>query len=54
MPCQAPHWAAFAKSIPHTLPGLVMDDLIDSTHSSDLQTIRLFLKLEKGVTATKT
>lgn len=44
--CQSP------ESIPHTLPGLSMDDLIDSAQSSDLQTNRLF-QLEKGVTATK-
>lgn len=44
--------AASHKSIPHTLPGLAMDDLIDSAQPSDLQTNRLF-QLEKGVTATK-
>lgn len=47
-----PSLGCVPKSIPHTLPGLAMDDLIDSAQSSDLQTNRLF-QLEKGVTATK-
>lgn len=53
MPPSNPSLGAVPKSIPHTLPGLAMDDLIDSAQSSDLQTNRL-LQLEKGVTATKT
>lgn len=53
MPPSNPSLGAVLKSISHTLPGLAMDDLIDSTQSSDLQTNRL-LQLEKGVTATKT
>lgn len=53
MPPSNPSLGAVPKSISHTLPGLAMDDLIDSTQSSDLQTNRL-LQLEKGVTATKT
>lgn len=53
MPLSNPSLGGVPKSIPHTLPGLAMDDLIDSAQSSDLQTNRL-LQLEKGVTATKT
>lgn len=52
MPLSNPSLGSVPKSIPHTLPGLAMDDLIDSAQSSDLQTNRLF-QLEKGVTATK-
>lgn len=52
MPPSNPSLGTVPKSIPHTLPGLAMDDLIDSAQSSDLQTNRL-LQLEKGVTATK-
>lgn len=52
MPLSNPSLGCVPKSIPHTLPGLATDDLIDSTQSSDLQTNRLF-QLEKGVTATK-
>lgn len=52
MPLSNPSLGCVPKSIPHTLPGLAMDDLIDSAQSSDLQTNRLF-QLEKGVTATK-
>lgn len=52
MPLSNPSLGGVPKSIPHTLPGLAMDDLIDSAQSSDLQTNRLF-QLEKGVTATK-
>lgn len=52
MPLSNPSLGCIPKSIPHTLPGLAMDDLIDSAQSSDLQTNRLF-QLEKGVTATK-
>lgn len=46
------HLGRVPKSIPHTLPGLSTDDLIDSAQSSDLQTNRLS-QLETGVTATK-
>lgn len=52
MPLSNPSLGCIPKSIPHTLPGLAMDDLIDSAQSSDLQTNRPF-QLEKGVTDTK-
>lgn len=50
MPPSKPSLGRGPKSIPHTLPGLATDDLIDSAQSSDLQTNRLF-QLETGATA---
>lgn len=52
MPPPKPSLSRIPKSIPHTLPGLATDDLIDSAQSSDLQTNMLF-QLETGVTATE-
>lgn len=42
MPVSKPSVGCVPKSIPHTLPGLAMDELIDSAQSSDLQTNGLF------------
>lgn len=53
MPLSDPSLGCIPKSIPHTLQGLAMDDLIDSAQSSDLQTNRLFQLEKKGVTVTK-
>lgn len=53
MPLSDPSLGCVPKSIPHTLLGLAMDDLIDSAQSSDLQTNRLFQLEKRGVTATK-
>lgn len=52
MPPSKPSLGRVPESIPHTLPGLSTDGLIDSAQSSDLQTNRLS-QLETGVTATE-